>query len=107
MVNINTRLRRKLEYGGKWYEVLFGLQGTSAFEAYENLFPSSEFDPESHYTILKDEKNRILMVALYKTRTPSIDDLTKATGLESNDISDRLAFFRTNGMKQVEIRKVA
>lgn len=107
MVNIDTRLRRKFEYTGKWYELLFGLQGTEAFEAYEDLFPNPEFDPESHYAILKDEINRILMVALYKTRTPSIEDLTKATGLEQNDISGRLDFFRTNGMKQVEIRKVA
>ncbi len=98
---------KNVDYIGKWYELMFNLQGREIFGAYHDMFPQMPEDPKAHYEILNDEGNRSLIVALYNNTNPSIEDLTKATGLEQNDISGRLDFFKDNGMKQVDIRKVA
>ncbi len=94
-------------YGGRWYKTLFSLQGTEVFEAYEDLFPSPDFEPKAHYGILNDERNRELMVALYQNDSPTIEALAQITGLKVDDISARIELFRANGMRQIRIRNAA
>lgn len=98
---------KNIDYIGRWYKLMFNLQGRDIFGAYHNMFPQMPEDPKAHYEMLNDERNKNLIVALHNNTNPSIEDLAKATGLETKDISERLAFFRTNGMKQIKIRKVA
>lgn len=96
---------KNASYVGKWYKVLYNLQGTEVLEAYENLFPGQDFDPKAHYEILNDEANRGLLVVLYKKRNLTIEELAETMGLKIDDIRARIEFFRVNGIKQVGIRE--
>lgn len=109
---------RGAEYGEKLYREIASLNGTDYLLAYDALFPGDIIaDPdtnpngykllEGRYRILSDRKNRELMVALCRRRNPTRDELAEATGLKVGDISERLEFFRANGMRQIRIRNAA
>ncbi len=104
---LSKEAREDFMYVGELYRILWNLQGTDAFMAYENLFPSEDFEPKAHYEILNDRKNRKLMVALYQGDRTSIEELAHETRLSTDDISARIEFFRANGMRQIRIRNAA
>ncbi len=104
---LSREAKEDLEYVGKFYQLVYNLQGTDEFEAYFRLFPNTQINPKADYKILKDRKNRKLMVVLYQGDSISIEDLARATGLKVDDISARIELFRANGMRQVRIRNAA
>ncbi len=106
------------EYGERLYREIVRLDGTDYLIAYDELFPGEIIaDPdknpegyrllEGHYRILSDRLNRELMLALHRSRDPTIEELAQRTGLKVDDISARIELFRANGMRQVRIRNAA
>ncbi len=104
---LSREAREDLEYVGKYYRLVYNLQGTVEFEAYFKLFPDTQINPKADYEILKDRKNRRLMVVLYQSDNLSIEALAQRTGLKVDDISARIELFRANGMRQIRIRNAA
>lgn len=104
---INKEALEQLRRVDKLYQLIYDLQGTEDFHAYESLFQITSPDPQSHYGMLNDGKNRQLMVALYQGTNPSIEQLAEATGLKPNDITARIELFKANGMKSIRIRNAA
>lgn len=104
---LTREAKKYAEYIDKVYRLIWGLQGTDDLEAYSELFPGTHTDAKIDYELLSNKTNRRVMVAIYKNRNLSIEQLAEITGLEVDDIGRRIGFFRANGMKQVRIRKVA
>lgn len=98
---------KNADYIGEWYNLMTSLQGKEIFSAYHDMFPTMPEDPKAHYELLNDKANRKLMVVLYRSRNLSIEQLAQRTGLDSDDITKRLDFFKANGMKKVKIRETA
>ncbi len=98
---------KNADYLGDWYRVVFELQGKEIFVAYHDIFPRMPDDPKAHYEMLSDEKSKKLMIGLYRTANPNIEDLARTTGLKVDDISARIELFRANGMRQIRIRNAA
>lgn len=92
-------------YVGKVSELMWDLQGTDDFEAYEELFPIERPDARAHYEILNDGTNRRIMVAVYRNKGLSLDDLTTQLSLSAGEVRKRIGFFVANGMDRNYVPK--
>ena len=93
---------KNVDYVGKWYRIMYRLEGKEIFRVYNKLFPGMPEYPKSHYKILKDQKKRMLMFAISDNSGLSLEDIAEKTGLNKKDVRKRIKFFEGNGMKRVE-----